>query len=503
MPPQQSLHSAFAPFERLVEGLCDPARRDRLVGALLAGFVAVYTLYATIASGNSDIHRDLGELVAWSHEPALGYNHPPLSAWVATVWFAAFPREDWSAYLLATSTSGLALWISWKLFGDWLDDRKRIVALAMLTLVPLYTFHALKFNANTVMMPCWAAASLFLLRSFLKLDATQAGFAGIAGGLAMLGKYWSIFLVAGWGLAVLLDPRRARYFGSPAPWISMAMGVVILVPHLVWLVSGPATTLAFAAQTLPSAGDGSFPSLNYVAGAAAYVSAPIIIFLAQRPGWAGFADTLYPSSADRRLVAGLLWGAVLLPPIVNLITPMRLTPVWTIPNWTLLPIFLLGSAVLTVQRDFAAKVLAVAVVFPLLALAASPAIAVMKQLHDRGGAQAHQRQLTLAVEKLWRNQTTRPLRLASGDSDLAYGITFYASDRVAAVAHPLAASAAERIDRDGIVLACPSQDEGCIATIDAAARLRGGRREEIELRRDYLGIAGRNARYTLLVIPPR
>jgi hypothetical protein len=35
----------------------------------------------------------------------------------------------------------------------------------MLTLIPLYTFHATKLNVNTVIMPFWAAATL-LYRHF-------------------------------------------------------------------------------------------------------------------------------------------------------------------------------------------------------------------------------------------------------------------------------------------------------------------------------------------------
>ena len=499
---QRRFHAWLNPFERLVDGLCDPARRDRLAGALIAGFVAVYTVYGTLASWNSDVHRDFGELIAWSHAPALGYNHPPLSAWVATVWFGVFPRADWSAYLLGMSTSGLALWISWKLFGDWLDARKRVVALAMLTLVPLYTFHALKFNANTVTMPFWAAASLYFLRSFLRRGATQAAFAGIAAGLAMLGKYWSVFLLAGLGLAALFDPRRARYFRSAAPWISIAAGLIVLAPHLVWLISGRASTLAFAASTLPG-GDDRIRSLGYLGGSLAYVAVPLIIFLALRPGRAGIADALRPPDADRRLVAVLFWASLLLPAIANLIVPVRLTALWTIPNWTLLPVILLGPAAIAVSRGFAAKVMAAAIVVPLLALIASPMIAAVKQSQAPTGSHAHERALTQAAEALWREQTARPLRLAGGDGELVYGIAFYATDRIVAIADPLAAAAAQRIDRDGIVLACTGDDKSCLSVIDAVSRRHGGRREEIELRRDYWGIPGVPARYVLFAAPPK
>src|SRR5947209_6762629 len=117
----------------------------------------------------------MGEAVAGSREPAWGYTkHPPLSAWVVKAWFAIFPLADWAYYLLAMTLAGVALWIAWKVSARWLDGEKRAAGLALLTLVPFYNFHALKFNANTVLIPLWAATTLFFLRSFEERDRLSA-----------------------------------------------------------------------------------------------------------------------------------------------------------------------------------------------------------------------------------------------------------------------------------------------------------------------------------------
>ena len=49
--------------------------------------------------------------------------------------------------------AALALWIAWRLSARFLDGDKRVLGLALLTLVPFFNFHALKFNSNTVLMP--------------------------------------------------------------------------------------------------------------------------------------------------------------------------------------------------------------------------------------------------------------------------------------------------------------------------------------------------------------
>ena len=82
------------------------------------------------------------------------------------LWFSVFPVAEWSYYLLAMLMPAIALWIVWRLSADYLDIEKRVIGLALLMLVPFFNFHALKFNVNTVLMPLWAATTLWFLRSY-------------------------------------------------------------------------------------------------------------------------------------------------------------------------------------------------------------------------------------------------------------------------------------------------------------------------------------------------
>ena len=80
--------------------------------AALLGYVALWTLYGTIAKGSQDIHADMSEQFALGRELALGYpKHPPLAMAVVRAWFAVFPAADWAYYLLAMVNVGLALWM--------------------------------------------------------------------------------------------------------------------------------------------------------------------------------------------------------------------------------------------------------------------------------------------------------------------------------------------------------------------------------------------------------
>ena len=91
--------------------------------------------------------------------------------------------------------------------------------------MPFFNFHALKFNVNTVLLPLWAATTFWFLRSYKTRGAGWAALAGVGAAACMLGKYWSVFLLAGLVVAALIDRRRARYFRSAAPWITVAVGL--------------------------------------------------------------------------------------------------------------------------------------------------------------------------------------------------------------------------------------------------------------------------------------
>src|SRR6266699_2334422 len=250
--------AVLGPLDRLAAALVDPSRRERTAVRLLIGYVAVWTLYGVLAKGSQDVHFDMGEAVAWSREPAFGYSkQPPFSAWVVGAWFTVFPLADWAYYLLAMVLAGLALWIAWILSARWLEGEKRAAGLALLTLVPFFNFHALKFNANTILMPLWAATTLWFLRSFETRRVLDAALAGLWAAAAMYGKYWSIFLLLGLGVAALIDHRRAAYFRSPAPWVTIAVGALALAPHVAWLIANDFAPFSYA---VTQHGEGSLAS---------------------------------------------------------------------------------------------------------------------------------------------------------------------------------------------------------------------------------------------------
>jgi Dolichyl-phosphate-mannose-protein mannosyltransferase len=498
-------------LNRLLDALCDPRRSAGAIAITLLAYCALWTLYATISRSSQDIHFDMGEMVAWSRELALGTpKHPPLPIWLAALWFAVFPLQEWAFYLLSMATATIALWVAWMIAGRYVDGEKRVAGLALLTLVPFFNFLAIKYNANAAMTATWALSTWFFLRSYESRSAGWAALAGLAAAAAMLAKYWAVILLIGLGIAALADPRRARYFRSAAPYVTVAVGAAALAPHLWWLYDHSFAAFGYALESHPATLLEALRSgIVYVASAAGYVAIPVLMAIAvARPSRAAVADTLWPADPSRRTVVVAFALPLLLPMLAAMIAREDVIPIWTISTMTLLPVVLLSSPAVTLPRAGTIRILAIAIALPIVCLIAAPFVALAIHLRGVENHGTHYRLVAQDVEKLWHETTGRPLRLVGGTANLLYGSVFYFADRPSdyEIASPQLTPWVDdaRIARDGIALYCPAADGPCMKALDAwTARSPAAKRTEIEVSRSFLGSADKAERYVVLIIPPR
>ncbi|MDI1266491.1 MAG: glycosyltransferase family 39 protein [bacterium] len=526
----QERRVAFGPFDtgtpdssglplgvagRIFAALVDRRRQNRAVLGVLAVYVLVWTLYAMVAKSSQDIHPDTGELLTWSHELALGYwKHPPLGVYVVKLWTMIFPVADWSFYLLGTTNAALALWFTWRASESLISEEKRLVGLALLTLVPFFNFLALDYNHNTLLLPLWAMTALFFLRSFKTGQLGYAALAGLAAGLAMLGKYWSIVLIVGLVMAALTDARRREYFFSASPWISVLVGGAVLAPHCTWLLQNHFVSVAYASSSHAgqSAVAAAVSALTFFLAAVLYASIPLaIVAFALRPSKAAILDSLFPSTVDLRFIALMFWAPLLLPLPIAIAANARLVSTWAIPTMTFLPIVLLGSPLLTLKTETSIKIVALAVVFPFLALLAAPLVALNVFLHPNATGSSYYRLLSTEVQRIWRKETDRPIRWVIGDRGAAVGAAFYSGDRPVvnprdtASDDPMRRSSPFNPDNDvvrrqGVVAVCMGNNSECawLGRILPSA----GRLQEVTLARRFLGWSGKPAIFSVIALPP-
>src|SRR4029450_3552311 len=309
----------LAVFERIIVALCDPTRRNRtaLIAALV--YAATWPLYAIVAKSSQGINADLGEMVVWSRNLAWGYpKHPPLAAWILAGWFAIFPLADWAFYTLAVLNLRIGLYLSFLLAGLWLDGAKQAVAPFLLALIPFYNFIGLKFDQNSILIPLWALTTWAFVLSYERRDAGYAALAGVAAAAAMLTKYWSVFLLFALCIAALCDRRRGEYFRSTAPYVTVAVGGVLIAPHIIWLVQENYPPLSWVAiRTSETA----FVWLRFLSrysfGTVGYSLVALATFVVlTRPSLAAWHDIFFPRDERRRMAAIIYWITTFCPIII-------------------------------------------------------------------------------------------------------------------------------------------------------------------------------------------
>src|SRR5262249_24112036 len=119
---------------------------------------------------------------------------------------------------------------------------------------------------------------------------------------------------------------------------------------------------------------------------------------------------------------------------------------------------------------------------------------------------AHYRLLAGAVEQEWNERAGGPLKLFGSDTNIVNGAGFYLGrgplriDIVGPRDTPWADKG--RITRDGIALACASDDAISMQALSSFAG-PGVPRREITLARSYFGVAGVAEPYTIAIVPPQ
>jgi hypothetical protein len=325
----------------------------------------------------------------------------------------------------------------------------------------------------------------------------------------MLGKYWSIIMLAGLALGALIDPRRAPYFRSAAPWIIVAVGAVLLAPHVVFIATHGFSTVSFAM----TAHETTFPiaigwSLYFLASVLGYIAIPVVLsVLATYPSLAAIKDSIWPANKEHRIFVVAFATPPILAAIVAVAVRARLDPLWMMSGMALLPVVLLSSPLLSVNRAAAIRLLALAIVFPLAALAASPIVAYEFHAHGTPNNDGtHYRLIAQAVDKAWRENVAAPLLIVGGERPLVDGSNPYFPGKPAtfAISEPWRTPWVDddRIKRDGIAIVCWADDADCLQRAKTYTANPKTVIERLALARYFFGTRDKPVQYQIAIIPP-
>ena len=196
----------------------DPKSGWRLVTGFAVAHAVLWTFILINLKAAQDVHMDVAEAFAWGQKFQLGYGkHPPLSGWVAGLWFRVFPVADWATYALAMATLGCGLVICWLIALRVVDRRRAFFVVVMLALYPIFNFKGFKYNPDLLQLVTLPLVVLAYLNAFEKRSARAGLWLGLAGALALMTKYWVLTMIGAIGIAALVHPDRMKFLRLAGP----------------------------------------------------------------------------------------------------------------------------------------------------------------------------------------------------------------------------------------------------------------------------------------------
>lgn len=496
------------PFLKWLDGI----EAGWAVPLLLVCFVTIWMVFLAIAYLSGDLHPDaletwtLGRSFAWGNP-----KHPPLMGWVARAWTSVFPLTDWSFQLLTMTNSAIALWSVDLISRRFVRGDKRIVVLLLLMLLPTYQFHAQRFNANTVLLAIWPLATYCFLRSFETRHVAWATAAGATAAIAMLGKYYSIFLIGSFVLAGIVHPQRRVYFASLAPWISAIAGLAVLGPHLYWLATTGAEPFgyAFAAQGGVALSPSLVEALFFLLGLAAAMAIPAVSWVMI----AGYRLKRFPDDF-RAMDSGLLLlflvsiGTIAFPIITAVTLGTNLPSLWALQGLFLFGVLIVCGTSYPIERFYSVNLAVLVMGIALMAvIVVAPIHAIYRNSHPFEEGRNFYRLSALELTRQWHQLSDQPLTAVSGDDALAFATAFYSPDhpfytRPFIYQYTWRLPPNRKLER-GWAAMCFVGEADCVDWMSKTA-LRASRfmRSEFVVQSTLLGRPGATRHVTFLIVPP-
>ena len=318
-------------------------RPQTAFAAFLVLHAVVWTALPAILYLNLPL--DLIEALTYGREWQLGYDKlPPLPWWTVEIVYRVF-GVDTAYYALAQAVVVVAFVLVWKTARPLVGALGALVAILIIDGMHYFNFTAAKFNHDVIQLPFWALAGFAFHAGLRRGGIGYWVLLGAALGSALWAKYFVAVLVAPLVLFMLLDREARRHLASPGPWVAAAVALVIMAPHLVWLVQNDFLPFHYAeARALPVRGpfDHLLRPVQFLGGQLFFLIPALVI--AAPLFWPRSSNKNTPSATadafDKRIITLLAFGPALAVFALSLITGRGTVTMWGYPLWLFLGLWI-------------------------------------------------------------------------------------------------------------------------------------------------------------------
>ena len=154
--------------------------------------------------------------------------------------------HDFAYYLLAELAVVAALALVYAAARPLVGALGALVSVLIIDGLHYLNYTAAKFNHDVIQLPFWALAGFSFHRALRERQLTDWLLLGLALGLSLWAKYFVVVLAAPMVVFALVDRDARKVLATPGPYIAAAVALIVVAPHLVWLVKTDFLPLGYA-----------------------------------------------------------------------------------------------------------------------------------------------------------------------------------------------------------------------------------------------------------------
>jgi 4-amino-4-deoxy-L-arabinose transferase-like glycosyltransferase len=221
---------------------------NNLFYKFITAHLIIWTLVPSLT--NENLPLDTIEALAWGSNLDWGFNkHPPGSAFFLEIFFQIFGPQDWAYYLLSQLFVTISFFVIFKLADELLKDKVlSLVSVFLLEGLYFYNFTTPEFNVNVCQLPFWTLCVYYSWKIFdkKKIKFKDCALLGVFAAIGFLSKYLFIYLLISIDLLFFYFLFVKKYQKFDFKYlISLEIFLVLLIPHIVWLMNNDYITVAY------------------------------------------------------------------------------------------------------------------------------------------------------------------------------------------------------------------------------------------------------------------
>ena len=398
----------------------------KILAVFLFGHLFIWTLVPSIS--NQNLPLDTIEALAWGSEIDWGYiKHPPLSAWFSEIFFQIFGNQDWAYYLLSQIFVVFSFFIVFKFSEEFFNNKIfSLMSVFLLEGIYFYNFTTPEFNVNICQLPFYTLTVYYFWKGIKQKDNLSWLLFGFFAGLGVLSKYLFIYLLISLDLffIYLIYVRKFQLKSL----ISLVSFLLVLLPHLIWLIDNNYTTILYALERTSTENVNFFEShllfpLTFLVKQIGILIPFFILFF--------ITVSKFKTKIKKRDIKLIFLFFITISPILltfltSLVFGIKIRTMWMTPFYLFLGIFFIyiyqEKIKLIKMKNFISVFLILFFLAPLSYLYIS--ITQKDKRTDYPG-----KQVSEIVQKKWNNSFKNEIGLVSGDEWYAGNLSYHLKSR--------------------------------------------------------------------------